>query len=236
MTVSVFDSTHEQAFELPVDLGQALDAFNHPFAYAAFQGVPSRLPFARMTRSRSRPDVCSFSKRIESSSRWICRAIPGSFRSPKDGVDHEHAATLLHNRELLSAWKKDERASPVAQGTRVRTDFLYRTRGMVLSAPSRNRTLTPRRLSSLAASTLSILIDGFSRSTCTNSSGVRYGSESAAVESNARFRTAKLTPTNSGPCPFQYRYISSRPPPPSPPSLDTSSQLPHTCPELRSPE
>lgn len=40
VTVSVFDATHEQSFELVVDPKEALDAFRHPFAYAAFQGIP----------------------------------------------------------------------------------------------------------------------------------------------------------------------------------------------------
>jgi hypothetical protein len=44
VTVSVFDTTHEQAFELVVDPAQALDAFTHPFAYAAFKGVPFETP------------------------------------------------------------------------------------------------------------------------------------------------------------------------------------------------
>ena len=44
LTVSVFDSTNEQAFELVVDPGEALDAFHHPFAYAAFQSIPFATP------------------------------------------------------------------------------------------------------------------------------------------------------------------------------------------------
>ena len=44
VTVSVFDTTHEQAFELVVDPARALDAFTHPFAYAAFTGVPFEAP------------------------------------------------------------------------------------------------------------------------------------------------------------------------------------------------
>jgi hypothetical protein len=44
VTVSVFDSTHEQAFELVVDADEALEAFHHPFAYAAFRGVPFATP------------------------------------------------------------------------------------------------------------------------------------------------------------------------------------------------
>jgi hypothetical protein len=42
--VSVFDSTNKQAFELLVDPAEALEAFHHPFAYAAFQGVPVEAP------------------------------------------------------------------------------------------------------------------------------------------------------------------------------------------------
>jgi hypothetical protein len=44
VSVSVFDTTHEQAFELVVDPADALDAFNHPFAYAAFQGIRFETP------------------------------------------------------------------------------------------------------------------------------------------------------------------------------------------------
>jgi hypothetical protein len=44
VSVSVFDTTHEQAFALLVDPADALDAFNHPFAYAAFKGVPFATP------------------------------------------------------------------------------------------------------------------------------------------------------------------------------------------------
>ena len=44
VTVSVFDATHAQSFELVVDPGKALDAFRHPFAYAAFQGIPFATP------------------------------------------------------------------------------------------------------------------------------------------------------------------------------------------------
>ena len=44
VTVSVFDSTNEQAFELLVDPARALDAFHHPFAYAASRGVPFAAP------------------------------------------------------------------------------------------------------------------------------------------------------------------------------------------------
>ncbi len=44
VTVSVFDLTHENAFELVVDSDHALDAFHHPFAYAAFQGIAFDVP------------------------------------------------------------------------------------------------------------------------------------------------------------------------------------------------
>jgi hypothetical protein len=42
--LSVFDTSHEQAFELLIDPADALDAFNHPFAYAAFQGIRFAAP------------------------------------------------------------------------------------------------------------------------------------------------------------------------------------------------
>jgi len=44
VSVFVFDSTHDDAFELVVDSAEALDAFHHPFAYAAFRGVPFDTP------------------------------------------------------------------------------------------------------------------------------------------------------------------------------------------------
>jgi hypothetical protein len=44
VTISVFDTSHEQAFELLVDRAKAREAFDHPFAYAAFQGVPFATP------------------------------------------------------------------------------------------------------------------------------------------------------------------------------------------------
>ena len=44
VTVSVFDTAHEQSFELLVDPADALDVFHHPFAYAAFQGIPFDAP------------------------------------------------------------------------------------------------------------------------------------------------------------------------------------------------
>jgi hypothetical protein len=44
VAVSVFDSTHEESFELVVDAEEALDAFHHPFAYAAFRGVSFAAP------------------------------------------------------------------------------------------------------------------------------------------------------------------------------------------------
>jgi hypothetical protein len=40
VAVNVFDSRVAQAFELVVDAEEALDVFRHPFAYAAFRGVP----------------------------------------------------------------------------------------------------------------------------------------------------------------------------------------------------
>jgi hypothetical protein len=51
VTVSVFDSTKEQVFELAVDPSEAREAFHHPFAYAAFQGMSS----CPSTHSRAAP-------------------------------------------------------------------------------------------------------------------------------------------------------------------------------------
>ena len=39
VTVSMFDATYGRAFEIAVDPEEALDAFQHPFAYAAFRGA-----------------------------------------------------------------------------------------------------------------------------------------------------------------------------------------------------
>jgi hypothetical protein len=38
--VLVSDSKAEDTFEVDVDAGNALDAFHHPYAYAAAQGIP----------------------------------------------------------------------------------------------------------------------------------------------------------------------------------------------------
>ena len=39
ITVEVFDARSGEGFELPVDSSHALDAFHHPYAYAAAHGV-----------------------------------------------------------------------------------------------------------------------------------------------------------------------------------------------------
>jgi len=39
LIVSVADTTTGESFELPVARGEALEAFNHPFAYAAGRGI-----------------------------------------------------------------------------------------------------------------------------------------------------------------------------------------------------
>ncbi len=44
LSISVFDSTRKESFELVVDPDEALDAFHHPFAYAAFRGVSFEAP------------------------------------------------------------------------------------------------------------------------------------------------------------------------------------------------
>lgn len=40
LTVAVSDSRTGAYFELDVEPSQALDAFNHPYAYASFRGLP----------------------------------------------------------------------------------------------------------------------------------------------------------------------------------------------------
>jgi hypothetical protein len=42
LTVSVADERAGDQFELAVDSEDALDAFNHPYAYAAFRGIGYR--------------------------------------------------------------------------------------------------------------------------------------------------------------------------------------------------
>ena len=42
--VAVFDSTRQEGFELTVESSAALDAFRHPFAYAAYQGLAYEAP------------------------------------------------------------------------------------------------------------------------------------------------------------------------------------------------
>jgi len=44
VAVSVFDATREESFELVVAADEALDAFQHPFAYAAFRGIAFDAP------------------------------------------------------------------------------------------------------------------------------------------------------------------------------------------------
>ena len=39
LSVAVYDNRTGEAFELQVDAEEALDAFRHPYAYAAFRGV-----------------------------------------------------------------------------------------------------------------------------------------------------------------------------------------------------
>jgi hypothetical protein len=40
LTVTVADERTGAYFELDVEAAQALDAFHHPYAYAAFRGLP----------------------------------------------------------------------------------------------------------------------------------------------------------------------------------------------------
>jgi hypothetical protein len=40
LTVAVADERTGAYFELEVEPGEALDAFHHPYAYAAFRGLP----------------------------------------------------------------------------------------------------------------------------------------------------------------------------------------------------
>lgn len=44
ITVAVYDATRDTTFEFAVDPDEAVDAFNHPFAYAASHGVPFEAP------------------------------------------------------------------------------------------------------------------------------------------------------------------------------------------------
>jgi hypothetical protein len=44
VSIAVFDATHRDDFEFVVDPAEALDAFHHPFAYAASNGVAFEAP------------------------------------------------------------------------------------------------------------------------------------------------------------------------------------------------
>ena len=41
VTIAVLDSHSDESLEFEVDAGAALDAFNHPYAYAAARGIPA---------------------------------------------------------------------------------------------------------------------------------------------------------------------------------------------------
>ena len=45
LTVAVRDEKADESFELVVDRAEAVDAFHHPYAYAAFRGVDYREPW-----------------------------------------------------------------------------------------------------------------------------------------------------------------------------------------------
>jgi hypothetical protein len=44
VSVTVFDATRNDGFQFVVEPHEALDAFHHPFAYAASHGVPFEMP------------------------------------------------------------------------------------------------------------------------------------------------------------------------------------------------
>ena len=44
LSVAVYDDRTGEAFELQVDAHEAVDAFRHPYAYAAFRGVDYQVP------------------------------------------------------------------------------------------------------------------------------------------------------------------------------------------------
>ena len=44
LAVSVYDGRTGEAFELAVESHEALDAFRHPYAYAAFRGIDYQTP------------------------------------------------------------------------------------------------------------------------------------------------------------------------------------------------
>ena len=66
LTVSVSDERSGAYFELAAEPDQALDVFNHPYAYAAFRGLPyaevSLSAWAEAAASGSQ-DVTDWSKR-----------------------------------------------------------------------------------------------------------------------------------------------------------------------------
>jgi hypothetical protein len=48
VTLEVYDSGSEEIFEIEVPSDRALDAFHHPFAYAAHRDVEYRLPVLKV--------------------------------------------------------------------------------------------------------------------------------------------------------------------------------------------
>jgi hypothetical protein len=63
LTVTVSDERKGASFELPAEPHQALDVFNHPYAYAAFQGLTHQeardAPGARAEREFREPQPAS---------------------------------------------------------------------------------------------------------------------------------------------------------------------------------
>jgi hypothetical protein len=59
LTVSVRDVRADEAFEFAVDSANALDAFNHPYAYAAFHGIRYRAAARRANEPVSLEELVS---------------------------------------------------------------------------------------------------------------------------------------------------------------------------------
>jgi hypothetical protein len=66
LTVSVSDDRNGAYFELAAEPDQALDIFNHPYAHAAFRGLPYAevsLPSWAEAAASGSPDITNWSER-----------------------------------------------------------------------------------------------------------------------------------------------------------------------------
>ena len=55
ITIAIADTRSDEALEFEVDGSHALDAFNHPYAYAARRHTPAEAPQSKLPAGRSAP-------------------------------------------------------------------------------------------------------------------------------------------------------------------------------------